>query len=209
MLWGWERRTQENPTTKEITRIHPWRIISGTTRHTGRGISSSERAVFLGQLWGCWLILLFASLCLNWGMNTFGVKPKRVKSWGPSSSRSGEHRGKGADPSWARGEHEVVESSELASGWMLVEDSVWGRSEVRMKPKPGGDLSLIRQVITAWESISNLGQSFYALEWPEKKHWKKEGSRADGGSLQCRGGTEVVPGGGEPWPHGRNLLRTL
>ena len=131
MLWGWERETQGNPTIKESIRIHPWRIISGTTRHTWQRSLKFRGSCISGSAMRLLMILLCARpliVCVWTEGWTLDVKPKRMKYWGPDSSRR-EYRGRGADPGWVRGKHKVVESSELASGWMLLEGSIWGRSD--------------------------------------------------------------------------------
>lgn len=51
MQLAWERGTQENPTTKEITNIPPWRNCFWNNKaHLAAESEAQKEAVFLGQL---------------------------------------------------------------------------------------------------------------------------------------------------------------
>lgn len=107
--WGQLRGTQENPTTK-ITRTHAERgSFWNNEPYLAMEADAQRASVFLGQAWGCWLILLFARLLIVCAqpedVKPIGIKSKRIKSFGYQRSlqcplsKKGELGRRGADPS--------------------------------------------------------------------------------------------------------------
>lgn len=60
MEWGWEKGTQQKPSSKDIIGIHHGRrIFSSNESYWTTEFEGQGGVVFLGQVWGYWLILLF------------------------------------------------------------------------------------------------------------------------------------------------------
>lgn len=213
MEWEWERGTQKNPTAKEIIRIHYGkRSFWNNEPHLATEAEAQRGAVFLGQVWGCWLILFFARpliVCAQpEGWTPIGVKPKRKKSWGPNGSEVWplkERRTwrKGAVPSrprevnikWSWSQENIsgkivseeVRNQDEAQAWGSPETHKSGQWSLREHQQSGVGFLCPR---AAWEETLKKGRQ----------------SRANGGSQQCRGGTETAPGGA--WTTWGHLLGT-